>query len=78
MKERDEEMRDKRGMDVQMDSEVAEIIRNSTHASTSKGNAASLLKIGVKRRRTKAEMDAAKLEQETREALRVRQQEIID
>ena len=67
MQERDDELRDRRNMDIEMDPEIAEILKQSSHVSTVKGNAVDLLRVGIKRRRTKAEIDASKLEQELRE-----------
>ena len=40
-----------------MDPEILAVIRSSTAVSTSSGNSAHLLKIGTKRRRTKAEIE---------------------
>ena len=71
MEQRDEEMKEKRGLLIELEPAIARIIQSSGHVSTEKGRSAEMLKIGVKRKRTKAEMDAAKLEQETREAHRI-------
>ena len=67
MEARDKYQEEKKGLLVELDPEIARIIRRSGHVSTGKGRSAELLKIGVKRRRTKGELEAAKLEQETRE-----------
>ena len=40
--------------------EILEVIKNSTAISTQAGNSAHLLKIGSKRRRTKAEIEECK------------------
>ena len=44
-------------MNVAVDPEILAIIQASTHISISKGNSAHLLKVGSKRRRTRAEME---------------------
>ena len=62
MEERDQYHREKLGLEVELEPEIARVIRSSGHVTTMKGNSANMLKIGVKRKRTKAEMDAAKLE----------------
>lgn len=50
-------MAEKRDMNVQIDPEILAVIRASNAVSTQKGSSAALLKIGSKRRRTKAELD---------------------
>jgi len=77
MDERDQYHKEKLGLEVELEPEIARLIRNSGHVSTMKGRSAEMLKVGVKRKRTKAEMDAAKLEQETREQFKQEQATII-
>ena len=48
-------------MNVEIDPEIMEIIMGSTAVSTQKGSAAHLLKVGSKRRRTRAEIEEIKL-----------------
>ena len=50
-------------MNIAIDPEIMQIIQNSTAVSTQKGNSAHLLKIGSKRRRTRAELEELKLEE---------------
>ena len=50
-------------MNVMIDPEIMDIIRNSTAVSTQKGNSAHLLKVGSKRRRTRAELEEIKLQE---------------
>ena len=50
-------------MNVQIDPEIMDIIQNSTAVSTQKGNSAHLLKVGSKRRRTRAELEEIKLQE---------------
>ena len=42
---------------------ILEVIKNSSAISTQKGNSAGLLKIGTKRRRTRAELEELKMEE---------------
>lgn len=44
-------------MNIMVDPEILEIIKSSTAVATQKGSSANLLKIGSKRRRTRAELD---------------------
>jgi hypothetical protein len=53
-------------MNVEIDPDIMEVIQNSTAVSTQKGNAAYLLKIGSKRRRTRVELEELKREEEDR------------
>lgn len=53
-------------LNIAIDPEILEVIKNSTAISTQAGNSAHLLKIGSKRRRTKAEMDEYRQLQEER------------
>jgi hypothetical protein len=53
-------------MNVEIDPDIMEVIQNSTALSTQKGNAAYLLKIGSKRRRTRVELEELKREEEDR------------
>ena len=54
-------------MNVEIDPEIMEVIQNSTAVSTQKGNAAYLLKVGSKRRRTRVELEELKKEEADRE-----------
>ena len=47
-------------MNISIDPEILEIVRSSAAVSTQKGNSVHLLKIGAKRRRTRAEIDEYK------------------
>ena len=53
---RHEKLAMRHDMAVEVDPEILAVIQASTHVSTMKGNSAHLLKIGTKRRRSKAEM----------------------
>lgn len=48
---------DRKDLNIEIDPDILEVIKNSTAVSTQKGNSAHLLKIGSKRRRTRAEME---------------------
>ena len=50
-------------MNIEVDPEILEVIKNSSAISTQKGNSAGLLKIGTKRRRTRAELEELKMEE---------------
>ena len=50
-------------MNVMIDPEIMDIIQKSTAVSTQKGNSAHLLKVGSKRRRTRAELEEIKLQE---------------
>ena len=50
-------MAEKRDMNVAIDPEILAVIQASNAVSTQKGSSAALLKIGAKRRRTRAEID---------------------
>ena len=54
---RNDSMAEKRDMNVAIDPEILAVIRASNAVSTQKGSSAALLKIGAKRRRTRAEID---------------------
>ena len=54
---RNDSMAEKRDMNVAIDPEILAVIRASNAVSTQKGSSAALLKIGSKRRRTKAELE---------------------
>ena len=64
MNERNESLAVRQDLNVEVDPEFLEVIRNSTAISTQKGNSAMLCKVGSKRRRTKAEIDEFKSLQE--------------
>ena len=51
-------------MYVELDPELAEILKNSNAVSTSKGNSYQLFKASAKRRRTKQEIEEEKQEEE--------------
>ena len=54
---RNEYVANKQDLHVEIDPEILAVINASTAVSTQKGNAAMLMKIGSKRRRTRAEME---------------------
>ena len=58
--ERNETLAEKQDLNIAIDPEILEVIKNSTAISTQAGNSAHLLKIGSKRRRTKAEIEEYK------------------
>ena len=60
---RNESLAERQDMNIAIDPEIMQIIQNSTAVSTQKGNSAHLLKIGSKRRRTRAELEELKLEE---------------
>ena len=64
--ERNESLAVRQDLNIAIDPEILEIIKNSTAISTQAGNSAHLLKIGSKRRRTKAEIDEYRQMQEER------------
>ena len=64
MNQRNESLAVRQDLNVELDPEFLEVIRNSTAISTQKGNSAMLCKAGSKRRRTKAEIDEFKSLQE--------------
>ena len=63
MDERNAELAERQDFNVAIDPEILDVIQSSTAISTQKGNSAMLLKIGSKRRRTKAEMDEFRAQQ---------------
>ena len=54
--QRNEALAAKRDLNIEIDEEILEIFQASNAISTHKGSSAGLMKIGSKRRRTKAEM----------------------
>ena len=56
-------MVEKRDLNIDIDPELLAIFNASNAVSTQKGSAAGLLKIGSKRRRTKAEIEQLKEEE---------------
>ena len=60
IEERNSGLADRNDMNVEIDPEIMQVIQNSTAVSTQKGNAAYLLKVGSKRRRTRAELEELK------------------
>ena len=67
IEERNSGLANRHDMNVEIDPEIMQVIQNSTAVSTQKGNAAYLLKIGSKRRRTRAELEELKEQEENRE-----------
>ena len=57
IEQRNRDLAVRHDLDVAVDPEIMAVIQNSTAVSTMTGNAAHLLKVGSKRRRTKAEME---------------------
>ena len=64
-------------MNVEIDPEIMNIIQNSTAVSTQKGSSAHLLKVGSKRRRTRAEIEEIKLNEMDRMAHQASQEQRI-
>ena len=60
---RNESLAEKEDRNIEIDPMIMDIITNSTAVSTMKGRSTGLLKIGVKRRRTRAELEELKLEE---------------
>jgi hypothetical protein len=54
---RNESLADRRDLNVAIDPDILEVIRTSTAVSTQPGNSVHLLKVGSKRRRTRAEIE---------------------
>ena len=54
---RNEKIAEKQHLHVEVDPEILAVINASSAVSTQKGNAAHLMKINSKRRRTRAEME---------------------
>ena len=66
-------------MAVEVDPEILAVIQASSHVSTTKGNSAHLLKIGTKRRRTRAEMEEfKKMKEEPLEAIAAKDAELAE
>ena len=61
---RNNELTERNDFNIAVDPEILEVIKTSTAVSTSKGNSAMLLKIGTKRRRTRAEIEEFRSMQE--------------
>ena len=55
--ERNTELAERRDLNIAIDPEMLAVIQASSAVSTTKGNSAHLLKVGSKRRRTRAEME---------------------
>ena len=55
--DRHRELAERRDLNIAIDPEVLAVIQASSAISTTKGSAAHLLKVGSKRRRTRAEME---------------------
>ena len=60
VEERNRKMALKNNMLINVDPDIAAAFDDTNHVSTSKGNGAHLMKIGSKRKRTKAEMRQAR------------------
>ena len=54
---RNTELADKCGLNIEVEPEILKVIQSSTAVATMKGNSVNLLKLGSKRRRTKAELE---------------------
>ena len=54
---RNEKLTDRNDLNVEVDPEILDVIRRSTNIATQVGCSAHLLKVGSKRRRTKAEIE---------------------
>jgi hypothetical protein len=63
---RNEELASRQDLNIAIDPEILKVIQQSTAISTQKGNSVGLLKIGSKRRRTRAELDELAEEEERR------------
>ena len=75
--ERNQELAERQDFNVAIDPEILSVIKASTAISTQKGNSAMLLKVGSKRRRTKAEMDEFRAQQENQfEAMAAKDEQI--
>ena len=57
IQERHRELAERRDLNVAIDPEMLAVIQASSAVSTTKGSSAHLLKVGSKRRRTRAEME---------------------
>ena len=68
IEERNTGLADRNDLNVEVDPEIMQVILNSTAVSTQKGNSAALLKVGSKRRRTRAELEELKEEEVNRQA----------
>ena len=64
--QRNEALAQKRDLNIEIDEEILDILMASNAISTHKGSSAGLLKIGSKRRRTKAEIEGLKEEEALR------------
>ena len=64
IEQRNSELAVRNNLNVAVDPEIMAVIQNSTAVSTMTGNSAHLLKVGSKRRRTRAEMEEHKEMQE--------------
>ena len=77
--ERNTQLAERQDFNVAIDPEILDVIQNSTAVSTQKGNSAMLLKVGSKRRRTRAEMDEYRAQQENQfEAMAAKDEQIED
>ena len=63
---RHEQLAEKRDLNIEIDPELLQVFNASKAISTQKGSSAGLLKIGSKRRRTKAELEELKEEERLR------------
>ena len=76
---RHEKLAMRHDMAVKVDPEILAVIQASTHVSTTKGNSAHLLKIGTKRRRSKAEMiEFRKMRDEPLEVIAAKDSELAE
>ena len=70
--ERNEGLADRQDLNIAIDPDIMRAFQQSTAISTHKGSSTGLLKIGSKRRRTKAEVMQLKEEKEHREEAQAR------
>ena len=77
--QRNVKMAEKRDLNIDIDPDLLAVFNASTAISTQKGSSAGLLKVGSKRRRTKAELEELKVAEIQRgEALDRQAQEIAE
>ena len=66
MNERNEQLAERQDLNIEIDPKILAIIQASTAISTSTGSSAHLLKVGSKRRRTRAEIEEFRMQQASR------------
>ena len=62
---RNERLVDRHDLNIAIDPEILQVIQNSSAVATQTGSSAHLLKVGSKRRRTRAEIEEFRSLQET-------------